>query len=205
MATQDFSAFDAIGDDFAKTEARPQYASEATEKLGDGEYDAEVTAGVMKVTNYGPIVEIKMTVLTDGKFKGWKIEKVYFLTKEGEGGGRVKDEIRLRELKTDLNRCGFAVDTWPGAKFSSNLTIACEMLKGLHLKIKKKQNGEYANLYFNKRAADADGKPVDGKPAKFAADQMVAPSAAFAGGSSGFDTTPAPKQEQPTAPPTTPW
>lgn len=203
-----FSSFDALDDDFEKTDLRPKHASEATEKLADGDHECEITLGEQKEINGGPVVVIKMTVISEGKFKGWAIEKPYFLTKNEEGGGRVKDEKRLQELKTDLSTMGFDVANWtPGNNrpFSAQLKIACAVMKGIHLKVRKKQNGEYANLYLNKRLLNDEGSaPKDGKPLTFGPVQMVAapPSGAsgFVGGSTGFDV-PGTGNAVPTSPP----
>ncbi len=204
-----FSSFDAIDDDFERAEAKPKYASEATEKLGDGDYEVEITAGIPKEGDFGPVVTILMVVLTAGKYAGWKIEKTYFLTKKGEEAGeRIKDEKRVAELKSDLATIGFDVGNWSAANkrpFGAQLKIACETMKGCRLKIRKKQNGEYANIYMNKRLSEADGKP-----ATFGPNEMVASATSAAPSQGdGFETasTPTPTVANPvsTAAKDAPW
>lgn len=205
-----FSSFDELAETFEQTEAKPKYGSEATQKLADGDYDVEITAGIMKDTEKsGPVVTILMVVLTAGKFAGWKIEKPYFLTKKGEDGeGRVRDERRMGELKSDLSTLGFDVQNWTAANkrhFGPQLKAACEVMKGMKLKVRKKQNGEYANLYFNKRLAD-----LDKMPAAIGPDEMKAALGGFAasGTSTGFDVPAAAPQapaSPPPPPPKTPW
>lgn len=193
------TGFDSFNDQFEKAPARPRYSNEATAALPDGEYDVDVTAGLMKEGEHGPIVTILMVVLGGGAGSGWKIEKPYFLTKKGDDGSRVTDEKRMTELKTDLVTIGFDVENWSAAKgrpFSKQLAIACSVMKGLRLKVKKKQNGEYANLYINKRLHE-----VDTRPAKFGAGDMVEAPGQEAYGQSPMSAPPPPPPAAPPAPP----
>lgn len=203
-----FDSFDELAEDFEQVEAKPKYGSEATQKLADGDYDVEITAGVPKDgEKSGPMVTILMVVLTAGKYAGWKIEKPYFLTKKSEDGdGRVRDERRLSELKSDLTTLGFDVQNWTAANkrpFGTQLKAACEVMKGMRLKVRKKQNGEYANLYFNKRVEN------DGRPPVVGPDEMRAALAgSLANTSTGFDvpgTTPSSPPPTPATAPKTPW
>lgn len=169
----DFSSFD---DDFTRTPPRPKYASEATAALPDGDYEVEVTAGLMKEDEHGPRVTILMVVTAGPDCVGWKIDKTTFLTKKSEGGGREKDQKRVDELKNDLATMGFDVANWkpPERPFAKQLAIACAVMKGVKLKVRKKQNGEYANLYLNKRLDDD-------KPKVFGPAEMVMPADGAAG------------------------
>lgn len=169
-----FKSFDTAAMDagFEKALEKPKYASDATVKLPDGDYEVQITTGLLKDGEYGPIVTILMTVLGDGPQRGWQVEKTYFLTKKGEGdSGRIMDERKIGELKSDLSTMGFDVANWTAANnrpFSVQLDIAASVMKGMKLKVRKKQNDEYANIYVNKRLED-------GKPAKLTAADMVKP------------------------------
>ncbi len=183
-----FSDFD---DDFGKAPVKPKYASEATKQLADGDHECQVTLGVMKDDEkFGPRVTILMTVL-GGANSGWSIEKSYFLMKKDEDDptARVKDEKKLAELKTDLTTMGFDVANWTGANkrpFTKELTIACTVMKGVKLKVRKKQNGEHANLYLNKRLDD--DRPKTFGPAEMAAEagqEQFSPSGLESEGSTG--------------------
>ncbi len=156
-------------DDFTTATATRPGGDFDLKDLPDGEYEFEVAACESKDTQSGPIVSMKLMILSDGKFAGKKVERAYFLTKKDEGGARVKNENQIAELRKDLGVLGFDVENWTNANgrpFSKTLPEACRVMQGCGVKGKKKQNGKFANLYLNERLA------TDGKPAKFGADEL---------------------------------
>jgi len=197
-----FSSFD---DEFTRASAKPQYASDQTQQIPDGSYDVEITAGVMKETVTGEVFTFLGTVLTDGPYRGWKLERTIFFHKKN-GSDEEKFEYtrkRIAELKTDLATLGFDVHNWTsgnGRPFSSQLKIACSVMRGCRVKMAKK-TGEMVNVYLNKRFPD-----LDGKPAKFGPAEMVADATTADGTQQGFDVNAntgdqSPDSHGPVAPP----
>ncbi len=182
----------------------PKYASEATKKLKDGDYEVEVTAGILKQDEHGPRFTLLMVVLGP-THTGWKIEKTTFFNKKS--GTPEEKEAHMvskrNEVVSDCQVMGFDSENWKaslGRPFSAQVQIAGEVMKGVRLKVRKKQNGEFANLYINKRLAEADGKP-----AAFGAEQMVSPAQGFDAGHVPEGAAPVAGAAAPVSPGQVPW
>lgn len=83
----------------------------------------------------------------------------------------------IQDLKATLKTIGFDVDNWTkanGRAFSDEFTKARPAIVGCQVMATKKKNGEYVNVYFDKRILGDDGKPVDGKPLEIGAAEITA-------------------------------
>lgn len=157
--------FDDFEDDFegASTSAPPKPGAKIDAKqLADADYVFVVKKVEPKDTNAGPLVTFTLEIASPGAFDGCSVERQYWLTKKDESGGRIKNAAVVKLLHDDLAKLGFDVDNWTkanGRPFSVELKRAAKVAVGMKFKGKKKQNGQYANLYVNERAKD-DGKPA---------------------------------------------
>ncbi len=163
----DFSRFD-DDDNGDPTPVKPRYGNEQTKALKDGDYDVKLTHAEMKAMGkdtsdskfvfYGVIV-------SDGPFNGWKCEKEILLDKKGGDGvtDEMKNEHRRNktsELLGDFRTIGFDVENWTkanGRPRSEQIPVACDVLKGVYVKMTKRTKGAFTNVYINKRLANLDG------------------------------------------------
>lgn len=172
-----FNSFDDADELFEDLSDKRQSAS-----LPDGDYEVEiVSAGPKYHEKSGDMFEFKLVVVGHEKYDGRKVDRTIFFDKKN-GTDEEKEEYKakkLQELKVDLKTLGFDVENWKkstGRPFSQQLEAACTLMVGCKVKIRTKQNGEFANVYINKRLED-------GKPAKFGAAEM----AELTNTESGFD------------------
>ncbi len=192
------SAFSDFDDTFETAQAKPQYASDQSKAVLDGKYNCEIKGGIPKETTSGKVFTFLTTIISDGPYKGYSLERTIFMFKKN-GTDEEKAayiEKRVAELKADLSKLGFDVPNWTkanGRPFGVQLDIACEMMKGLVVQMTKKTN-DMANVYIDKRLPD-----LDGKPAKFGAEEMKAGATAAA--PQNYGTSP---MEMPTDDPVTP-
>lgn len=151
-----------MDDDFEKAPSKRANAP----VIPDGDYDAEIGTGTGFKENEkaGDIFSFKFTVV-GGEYHGKTVERALFFDKK-EGTDEEKKAHRnkkLNELKVDLKSLGFDVDHWTKANnrpFSQQLALAIKAMNGMRVKIRQKTNGEYVNLYLNKRLPELDGKPA---------------------------------------------
>lgn len=165
-----FSDFD---DEAEAIPTKPQFASDQTKQMADGTYEVELRAGVKK-EGESDIFVFAGTVLSDGPFRGWVLEKTIFFNKKS-GTPEEKKEHRsgkIGELKSDLSTLGFDVANWTKANnrpFADQLERACKLMKGLRVKMTKRTKDNFVNVYINKRLPDPNDKPE-----KFGAAEMAA-------------------------------
>jgi hypothetical protein len=162
---------------------KPKYGNEQTAALPDADYDVEIVGSVMKEAA-GKTIFTFLTVVKGGEYDGWKCEKAIFLEKNG-GTDEEKAAYRaqrIQEIRADFKTLGFDSENWTkanGRPFGEQWKIACDVMKGLKVRVKKKKNGTFVNVYFNKRLADKDGRAATFGPADMVASEgMNAPPAA---------------------------
>lgn len=181
----DFSSFDE--DDVeggSPMPLKPKYGNEQTKALKDGEYDCKLTGAELKAMGKDGTGTkfVFYGVVMSGEFAGWKCEREIILEKK-DGTDEEKKAFarnKMNEVMADLATIGFDVQNWTkanGRPRSEMLAIACDVLKDLCVKMRKKANGQYANVYINKRLAN-----LDGREAVIGPEQMV---------SSGLNSPPA--------------
>ncbi len=160
-AFEDFDD-DAMGIDTDNIPTKPKHGSEQTAALPDGDYDVKITGGVLKEAGGADLFTFLGTVETDGPYKGWKCERTIFLSKK-EGSDEEKKAFKaskIGEIKADFKTMGFDVENWTkaaGRPFGEQWKVACEVMVGVCVKVRKKQNQKFANVYINKRLANLDG------------------------------------------------
>lgn len=167
-------------DDDFPTATAPAGRAGKLEDLPDGEYLFEITRCEVKgddeTRGNGPLVTLKLQVLTDGPQFEANVEHTYWLTKKDDAGQRVKNERDVGQLKKDLETLGFDVKEWTkehARPFSAELLKAAKAMRGVAFHGKKKTNTgnqgkKFHNLYVNSRS-DQDGKPGTFGPAELAA------------------------------------
>jgi hypothetical protein len=170
MSAAGFESFDDDASEGVK--AKPQFPSEQSKLVPDGEYEVTLKKGVAKSGN-GDVFTFVGIITSDGPFKGWHLERTLFFDKKS-GTDEEKAAHRQKkhgEHKTDLKRLGFDVDNWKaaaGRPFSKQLALACDLMAGLKVRMRKKTNGSFENVYIDKRLDDD-------KPKEFTAENMVPP------------------------------
>lgn len=158
------------------TTATPSYGGSGLKlaDIPDGDYEFAVKSCEIKDTAKGPLVSIKLEILTTGPHEGGMVDHVYFLTKD-EQGVRVKNDNQIAQLRKDLVTLGFDADNWKkenSRPLSVELARAAIAMPGICFHAKKTQNPSggkiYHNLKINSRSAD------DGLPAKFGPKELEA-------------------------------
>ena len=137
----DLSAFD---DDFEQTEVDQDQIGD----VPDGRYQVEITKADLRYTktNHDPMLVMELTILGP-KYNNRKIwHNRVFLNSES-----------MRWLKNDLTICGLKL-----ARLT-DLNHRLNELVGVRLEIVKRTNGEYTNIYFQKRLV-APPKPTGDIP-----------------------------------------
>lgn len=106
------------------------------ESIPDGKYTARVTKAMLATSKKSgdPMLKWELTIVA-GDYEGRKLFRNNMLA----------NPENLKFLKKDLNTCGMTLD-----KLSS-LGNRLEELLDLVLEVQKKTNGEYENVYLNKR------------------------------------------------------
>jgi hypothetical protein len=180
----DFSTFD--DDDTGEGGGLPlkaKYGNEQTKQLDDGEYEVRLTGAEIKpMGKDGGSKFVFYGVVVSGKWAGWKCEKDIFLdsNKGTDEEKKAFQRSKMNDVLQDLASLGFDVQNWTkanGRPRSEMLPLACDVLKGLCVKVAKKTKNGYVNVYLNKRLPALDGQ----KPT-FGAEDMV---------SSGLNSPPA--------------
>ena len=116
----------------------------------DGEYEARLDVINLKRAKTG-------TIMLSWK---WRVLKVLGANPDETQIGRVVwknsfvSDAGMAFLKKDLAVCGLKLGTKVFAKLS-DLKTAKDKLLGVVAKIKKTTNGDFKNVYINKRVADA--------------------------------------------------
>lgn len=159
-----FEEFEDIADAIETLPEKPKHGNEQTAALPDGDYDVRIVSGKIEPlgkTNGSKFV-FAGVVLTEGKYKGWACEKDVILTstKGTDEEKRAFQINKLGEIRADLKTMGFDTENWTraaGRPFPQQWKIACNVMPGVIVKVRKKQNGQYANVYINKRLANLDG------------------------------------------------
>ncbi len=177
MATG-FEALAEFEDAFEAATVKPKYGSEQSKAVADGDYVCQLTGAIMKDTAKGSVFTFMATIISDCQYKGWTLEKTIFLqsSKGSEDDKKKYTQDRMGELKKDFATLGFDSEKWTKANnrpVTTQLPAACELLKGMKIKMRKK-TGDYANVYLNDRVKGDDKKPVDGKPEKIGAEELAA-------------------------------
>ncbi len=158
-AFEDFDD-DALGVDDIPT--KPKHGSEQTAALPDGDYDVRITGGVLKDAGGSDIFSFLGTVLTDGPYKGWKCERTVFLSKKS-GTDEEKKAFKVSkigEILADFKTIGFDVENWTkanGRPRGEQMKVACNVMVGVCVKVRKSHKNNFTNVYINKRLANLDG------------------------------------------------
>lgn len=178
MATG-FEALAEFEDAFDTATAKPKYPSEQSKAVPDGEYECEIRGASSKKVTGNTLFTFAMVIVSDGKYKGWALERTIFLEKKN-GTDEEKAKFtsgKLGEVKKDFNTLGFDADNWTkanGRPFTLMASRASELAKGMRVKVRKKTNDQMADVYLNGRVLDAAKNAVDGKPLKVTPEELAA-------------------------------
>jgi hypothetical protein len=160
-------------DDFTTATATSSSQSFDLAKLPDGDYEFAVQQFEVKETKAGPLVSLKLAIITEGPFVGKVVQRDYWLTKLGDNGTRVKNDQQIAQVRDDLKKLGFDTGEWTkenGRPFSREINRVGACIKDVCFKGRKKANVSggktYQNLYVNDRLT------TDGKPAAFGPKEM---------------------------------
>ncbi len=164
-----FKSFDE--ETFEKAPDKRQSGSD----LPDGDYDVEIESAGADTNKAGEIFKFRFLVVHHDKFNGKKLDRTIFFEKK-EGTDAEKKEYsakKVQELKVDLKTLGFDVQNWTraaGRPFEDQLALACAAMRGVHCKVRVK-NGDFTNVYINKRLHESDGKPAQFGEAELKAEE----------------------------------
>lgn len=132
--------------------------------LPDGLYNFEIESVEERPNPKGGcILELSLIVL-GGAHDGHKGKRPTF----------IKDQDGINRWGADLQKLGFAVETWPAgepAKFQSLMEKALSCLPKMRFHGKKETKDKFLNIYINDRGKD-DGKPAVIGPAQM--DEILA-------------------------------